>query len=160
MTATYEKIATTTLGSAASEIVFTSISGSYTDLVIVADCQTTAGNTFTMRFNSDSGTNYSQTVISGDGSSASSFKSTNISSLYLGDITNARMVYLINIMNYKNTAVNKTILVRQNYSAGSVTARSGLWRNTAAITSIRLAPFSAVDLLAGSVATLYGIKAE
>ena len=34
MTATYEKIATTTLGSAATSVTFSSISGSYTDLVL------------------------------------------------------------------------------------------------------------------------------
>ena len=33
--ATYEPIATTTLGSAASTITFSSISGSYTDLILV-----------------------------------------------------------------------------------------------------------------------------
>jgi hypothetical protein len=35
MTATYEKIATTTLGSAQADITFSSISGAYTDLVII-----------------------------------------------------------------------------------------------------------------------------
>lgn len=157
--ATYEPIATTTLSSDTSEIVFSSISGSYTDLVIIADCQTTSGNTFTLRCNSDTGNNYSQVYLLGDGTTASSARSTNISSMYLGDIANARMVYIINLFSYADTSTYKTFLVRQNYAGGSVSARVGMWRNSAAITSIRLAPFTAVNLLSGSTATLYGIKA-
>jgi hypothetical protein len=37
MTSTYEKIATNTLGSAASSVTFTSISGAYTDLVLISN---------------------------------------------------------------------------------------------------------------------------
>lgn len=159
MPATYDKIATTTLGSDTSEIAFSSIPSTYTDLVIVADCQTTSGNTFTIRFNGDSNTNYSQTYLLGDGSTASSSRSSSIASIYLGDITNTRMAWLIHINNYSNTTTYKTVLTRQNYTAGSVSARVGLWRDTSKITSIRLAPFTAVNLLSGSIATLYGIKA-
>jgi hypothetical protein len=39
MAITYEPIATTTLGSAAADVTFTSISGTYTDLVLVAVTQ-------------------------------------------------------------------------------------------------------------------------
>lgn len=159
MAQTYEPIATTTLGSDTSEILFSSIPATYTDLILIADCQTTSGNTLTLRFNSDSATNYSQTYVLGNGTAASSAASTSITSIYLGDIANTRMVYAINIMSYANTSVYKTVLARQNYTAGSVSARVGTWRSTAAINSVRLAPFTAVNLLTGSTATLYGIKA-
>jgi ethanolamine utilization microcompartment shell protein EutL len=73
MAKTYEPIATTTLGSAAASYTFSSISGSYTDLILVVDATTTAGNrALQLVLNSDTGTNYSATYITGDGSSTAS----------------------------------------------------------------------------------------
>jgi hypothetical protein len=43
MAITYEPIATTTLGSATSTVTFSSISGSYTDLVAVFEVTLTSG---------------------------------------------------------------------------------------------------------------------
>jgi hypothetical protein len=75
MAITYEPIATTTLGSAAADVTFTSISGTYTDLVLVAVTQIgSSGDYLGVQFNSDTGTNYSRTRLSGNGTSASSDK--------------------------------------------------------------------------------------
>jgi hypothetical protein len=68
-TPTYTPIATTTLGTAAASVTFSSISGSYTDLVlIIAGVQSVADVPY-IQFNSDTATNYSRTQLSGDGSS-------------------------------------------------------------------------------------------
>ncbi|NBQ97859.1 MAG: hypothetical protein EBU12_06490, partial [Microbacteriaceae bacterium] len=57
---TYSQIASTTLGSAASSVTFSSIAATYTDLVIVVQAAVTAGSiALRMQFNSDTGTNYS-----------------------------------------------------------------------------------------------------
>ncbi len=62
MPATYEPLATTTLGSAASSVTFSSISGSYTDLVVVFSGTAGGGNSnLILTFNSDTGSNYSWT---------------------------------------------------------------------------------------------------
>ena len=53
MTATYEKIATTTLGSSQASVTFSSISGSYTDLVLISDSTVASGSDgVRLRFNS------------------------------------------------------------------------------------------------------------
>jgi hypothetical protein len=74
MAPTYEPIATTTLGTAAASITFSSIPATYTDLRLVVVAKAVSASTLDVRFNNDSGTNYSKTEISGDGSSAVSFR--------------------------------------------------------------------------------------
>jgi len=69
MAMTYTPIATQTLGSSVSTVTFSSISGTYTDLVLIAQPIASAGVDLELRFNGDSGSNYSCTQLSGDGSS-------------------------------------------------------------------------------------------
>ena len=82
MTATYEKIATTTLGSNTTSITFSSITQTYTDLVIIIGNAKTTVNTDgpILGFNADTGagTNYSWTFMQGNGSTAYSSKASNL----------------------------------------------------------------------------------
>lgn len=161
MPSTYTPIATTTLGSATNNITFSSISGSYTDLILVANIgvSVATANTF-IRFNSDSGSNYSFTQLRGNGSSATSHRLSNQTRLntdYDGFSTSLNANIIIQIQNYSNTTTNKTALIRTNEPAYSTVATVGLWRNTSAITSI----FFSVDthnFIVGSTFTLYGVK--
>jgi hypothetical protein len=163
MTSTYEKIATTTLVSAASSVTFSSL-GSYTDIVIVSVPSITSGSAgVRIRFNSDTGSNYSQTDIYGNGTIADSTLDSNRTSGKLTNTispsTNFNFNLLVNVMNYSNATTYKTYLARGNIASGGTEAVVGLWRNTAAITDIQL--FSAASTFAiGSTFTLYGIKAE
>ena len=165
MTATYEKIATTTLGSAAASYTFTSISGSYTDLVLIANWGTSVnGDGTLMRFNSDTGTNYSDTELYGTGSSSASQRRSNgayidITRAIGGDGSTIYTNSIINIQNYSNTTTYKTALIRANLATGTyagVAALAGLWRSTSAITSVTILAASG-NLLSGSTFTLYGI---
>jgi hypothetical protein len=152
-------------GSSTNTINFNSISSAYTDLVLVTDLTTTgAGASYycLMRFNSDSGANYSLTNLSGDGSTAISNRNTNQTGVYTSyaQITNPdRVISNINIQNYSNSTTFKTTLVRSN-SVGqtSVSTMVCPWRNTNAITSITLTT-SANNFGAGSTFSLYGIAA-
>jgi len=73
---TYTPIATTTLGSAQSSVTFNSFSG-YTDLVCVySTYSTVAVADIVIQFNGDTGSNYSATLLFGDGSSAGSYQQT------------------------------------------------------------------------------------
>jgi hypothetical protein len=73
MTATYEKIATTTLGSNSATIEFTSISGTYTDIVLILSAKASGGNMDAwIQFNGDTGTNYSMTTLRANGSTVTS----------------------------------------------------------------------------------------
>lgn len=165
--ATYEPISTTTLGSAQSSLTLSSISGSYTDLVIVinAGCSSN-GDVMYMQFNGDTSTNYSNLMIFGGGSSVASYKTSNDTFISLsqgaGLGTGVTWNCISNLMNYTNTSKHKTVLTRDNIASGGLylgtEARVSLWRSTSAITSIRFY-CSAGNIVAGSTFTLYGIAA-
>ncbi len=163
MTATYDKIATTTLGSAASSYTFSTISGSYTDLILVFSTKLTSGSDgVNMQFNGDTGSNYSFTYLSGNGTSASSFRyanTANIKAAFNGVPTTADgHLSIVQVNNYSNSTTYKTALVRDNNANNGTGAIVGTWRNTAAVTSIVLTAVSST-FTAGSTFTLYGIKA-
>ena len=166
MAKTYEPIATTTAPGGTSTITFSSISGAYTDLVLVGGNigYVAASNTPFLRINGDTATNYSGTVISGNGTSAQSTRRTSSSAgiplggTYVGSSTTVATNFILQLMNYSNTTTYKTGLSRYFQSAGEVEATVGLWRNTAAITSIEYRTDGAGVISAGAVFTLYGIK--
>lgn len=159
---TFEPIATTTLGSAAATITFNSIGSGYTDLRLVITALQGSGNNIALRFNSDSGTNYSRTRLIGNGTSATSTRATDDTEIDLnreGLSSTNPSVYDINIFSYAGST-NKTLLVSANEDrngSGSVMRVVGLWRNTSAITSILITSLSADTMGAGTTATLYGI---
>ncbi len=164
MPATYEPIATTTLGSAASSITFSSIPGTYTDLrVVFVGTTTLAGETLYYRFNSDSGTNYSITQLYGTGSSAASRNLTSATQLsttfaYSLQDTNPQMI-TFDVFSYAGST-NKTTLgnhAGDNNGAGGVDLTVGLWRSTSAITSIYMFASGGTTFKSGTTATLYGI---
>jgi hypothetical protein len=162
--ATYEPIATTTLGSAAATISFTSITSAYTDLVIVVSNIKSSGSaaTFTMQFNSDTGSNYSITRLSGDGSSPVSSRTTSQTQIALTNGTNLSTtvpsMLIINVFSYAGST-NKTILsqyIGERSGAGQLNATVGLYRSTTAISSIQFATNSP-NIAADTTVTLYGI---
>jgi hypothetical protein len=165
MTSTYEKIASTTLGSTASTVTFSSIPATYTDLVLISNVKASGGNCYPyIRLNSDTGTNYSYTYMSGTGSSALSGRASNTAVNFMygysyATTANNNFNSLIQVMNYSNTTTNKTMLSRSNNAENSSDTGVGLWRNTAAVTTVTMVGNSN-DFAAGSTFTLYGIKAE
>ena len=157
---TYESIATQTLGSAAASVTFSSIPGTYTDLVIVFDGLASASQTFSIQFNGDTGSNYSNTVLGGDGSSAFSARNSNVTAAIMGiNYSTGRSNFILNIMNYSNSTTNKTALCRSNNANGETNARVGLWRNTATVTSLLIKMDSTATFSSGSTFSLYGITA-
>ena len=161
--ATYEPIATTTLGSAQSSITFSSIPSTYTDLVLICSVKGDASiGLVRVRLNGDTGSNYSFTRIYGTGSVAASDRYTNTTSMELSDPGtgfNSQFILGIgHIQNYSNTTTYKTMLGRGNELANVVQATVNLWRNTAAVNSVTVLTTSN-NFIAGSTATLYGITA-
>ena len=163
MAVTYEPIATTTLSTTASTVDFTSISGSYTDLILICSLKGTAATDLALRFNSDSGSNYSATQLWGNGSSTGSLRTTNQTYAavdYYGYIESTDFtVNIIHIMNYSNSTTYKTVLARANQAANGTNAGVALWRNTSAITTVRAMLTNAQSFASGSTFTLYGVKA-
>jgi len=159
MPSTYTPIATTTLGSNAASYTFSSIPSTYTDLVIIYDGVATSSQTFSIQFNGDTGSNYSDTNLGGDGGAASSNRDSNITSAKMGiNYSTGRSNFILNVMNYANSTTYKTALCRSNAAVGEVNARVGLWRSTAAITSVLLKMDSTSNFASGSTFTLYGVK--
>lgn len=160
MPSTYTPIATTTLGSGATSVTFSSISGAYTDLILICNGNTAANANNYLQFNSDTGSNYSATRLSGDGSAASSARNTSQTQMLLDGFGYWTSTYegnkIIHIMNYSNTTTNKTVLTRANTASKGTDAIVGLWRSTAAITSVKFNSDSTIQ--AGSTFTLYGVK--
>jgi hypothetical protein len=157
-TNTYVALATQTLGSNAASVTFSSISQAYTDLFIVYNTGVVSTTNDYVRLNGDTGSNYSWTRMVGTGSAASSSRGSNDSKMIVGDVTTTIVTtQIVNIQNYSNTTTFKTILNRSSAPNSAVTASVGLWRNTAAVTSVTLLP-DGTSWLAGSTFTIYGIS--
>jgi hypothetical protein len=158
MTATYEPIATTTLASGTATVTLSAIPATYTDLVLVIQGASTVDNEVKIRFNSDTGTNYSFTQMGADSSGTFSGRGTSVNRMFIGYASTGQNSHITQIMNYSNATTYKSTLTRSNKAASDVRAVVGLWRNTAAITSITIIQ-DAGSFSTGTTFTLYGIKA-
>ena len=161
MAATYTPIATTTLGSANNSVTFSSISGSYTDLVLIYSGTTTNNNqNLAIQFNSDTATNYSETELYGNGTTAGSGRRSSLSQIFLNEQggSSGQTTVVTNVMNYANTTTYKTALTRYGTAGGGPETNVGLWRSTSAITAIKIFLNGGTETFtAGSTFTLYGI---
>ena len=161
---TYTPIATNTLSSATNSVSFTSISGSYTDIIVVFNgAASTSGVTASVAFNSDSGTNYSVTYLYGNGSSAGSGRFSSATKMFLGFIqvgmgTAFDANFIAHVQNYSNSTTYKTVVARSNVASQETEAAVGLWRSTSAITSMTFTTNTG-NFASGSTFTLYGITA-
>jgi hypothetical protein len=155
-------------GSSTTSITFTSVPSTYTDLELVINARSVGSSDYAARisFNGDTSSGlYSWRLIRGDGSSASSLQYSNQNDIALTtnySIMQTPSTIRVNLQNYANSNVNKTIIGRFNQvntAGGTASAYVGLWRNTNAITSITVSIGG--DYFAdGSTFSLYGIKAQ
>ena len=165
--ATYEPIATTTIGTAVASYSFNSIPSTYTDVILVANMTDTNGGgdqRILVTVNNDAGSNYSATNMYTFGASGLSRRFTSRTQFDnetgASNSATSPAIDIYEFMNYANTTTYKTVLYRQNNLAGSTAGTSafvGLWRSTSAITSIKIECMATIAV--GSSFTLYGIKA-
>lgn len=168
----YESISKVIIGSGGSggSITFSSIPGTYKHLQIRALVRSTTGagpeNLAYVQFNSDTGTNYSHHFLLGTGAVAVATGQANINQIPLIDSSNSGTTAnvfagsIANILDYSNTTKYKTADSLAGLDAngsGAIFLCSGLWRNTAAITSITIIPEKTAFAEYSSFA-LYGIK--
>jgi hypothetical protein len=160
---TYVAIATNTLSATTNSITFSSISGSYTDLVLIIKPIQGTMNYPYLRFNGDSASNYSITTLGGNGTTAVSTRSTNITQGYINEAvattTTSSTQFIVNLNNYSNATTYKTYLVRGAEAGSGSDAVVGLWRSTAAITSVAINSGNGGTFAIGSNFSLYGIAA-
>jgi hypothetical protein len=160
MPATYDSIATTTLGSSATTYTFSSIPQTYTDLTLIFAGSAT--NNINLRFNGDTGSNYSTTRLTADGSGVGGVGSDRFSNatFIIGPYDPGTVqVSIWQIMGYSDSTKNKTAFAKGGGSTQGVAMDVGLWRNTNAITSVTVHIDGAYSMGAGSIISLYGIKA-
>ena len=174
MPITYDSIASQTLTSSTSSIIFSGIPSTYTDLVLVCSAQSTAAanadTRYILQFNSDTATNYSTTYLRGNTVAASSIRDTNRVQVDNATALSTSPEFtpiIFNINNYSNTTTYKTVLQRAgqiNNSSGSggagrsiVGANVSLWRSTSAINRIDITCIVNGQFATGSTFTLYGI---
>ena len=168
----YQSIATVTVGAGgSSSVTFSSIPSTYTHLQIRFLARTARANqedNIQLRFNSDSAGNYAAHVLYGDGATAGSFSDGTSITFNTRSVVAAASATsgvfgggLIDILDYTNTSKNTTVRSLNGYDnngAGQVRLSSGLWMNTAAITSITILSANAANLSEYSSLALYGIK--
>jgi hypothetical protein len=165
MPATYDRIEARTLGSASSSVTFTSIPATYTDIVAVVNMPASGAVTTAVRFNSDTATNYSTTLLVGSGGGAASYRESTKSYGVTGGLVSglgANSNFILQIQNYSNTTTFKTSISRSNSTTNNeVGANVILYRSTSAINSISFIDYAGGSNTypTGTTFTLYGIKA-
>ena len=181
VTNNYSSIQTVTVGSGGvSTVTFSSIPQTYTHLQIRAITRSTSsvggsgvsyGGSGFMTFNGDSGSNYNEHYLYGDGSSAGSGAIGTLSYMlisdlggpYSGQTANTYSGSIIDILDYTSTTKNKTIRVlngQDRNGAGRALFQSGVWFNSTiqAITSISIVESDSANFAQYSQFALYGIK--
>lgn len=170
MPGSYESLQTVTVGAGgAAYIEFTSIPSTYQHLQIRMLQRSDYAGTFVgtaVRFNSDTASNYSFHLLTGDGSSTTSAGYASTSNIDGPTFTGSSITSgvfgtaVCDILDYANT--NKYTTTRMLGGAdangsGAINFWSGLWRNTAAISTIRVYP-GAGNYIQNSQFALYGVN--
>jgi hypothetical protein len=123
-----------------------------------------SGNSYDtgLRFNSDSGSNYTNVfgLGTGSGSPGSGTQSLSFADCgFMNSFVSNPLVRIIQIMDYSATDKQKTLISRASNAASGeqVTMYANRWANTAAITTIQVFAASGNNYAAGSTFALYGI---
>lgn len=161
-TPTYDLIASTVLTTNSASVTITPIP-SYRDLVLVINAKILAGTGQNqIRINSDTGTNYSNVSVEGNGSSPRSDFSSPNSYIYInvnnGDMYTGFSTTLVHFID-ANQSKHKTVLSK----GGSLGTNSGIgftasrWNNTSAISTLLIE--GSATYATGSSFTLFGVVA-
>jgi hypothetical protein len=164
------QIATTTLGSTQSEVIFSSIPQDYTHLQIRTSARVNSGDSLQLlaQFNGDTATNYSYHYLYANESAAFSGNALTQSQMSVGSQpgsssgANIFGANVCDILDYTNTNKFKTSRAisgaERQATPSYAFMPSGHWRSTAAITSIRLISEGGASFVQHSRFDLYGIK--
>lgn len=168
MAVTYESIASVTLTSNTQTVSFTSIPSTYTDLVLIPSpyLGSGTGSDLLVRFNNDTGSNYSRVSMYGTGTNASVASSSSSSQLFARynysspiDSTASSALYQIHIQSYTSSLTKVSIANNQqtNSSYPRAEVLVNLWNNTSAITRIDIFMDNSAFFGSPSTFSLYGI---
>lgn len=162
---TYEVIATATVDGSTPTISVTVPSG-YKNLRLVANLRSgdsrSGYQSVSYRFNNDSSSSYSGTILYGNGSTAASYRQTAtvIEGLTVMNGTSGGSYFYTNILNIMSPTNGTTftpVLVEMGNAGLGSYKQAASWRKTDVVTSIQIIEASNINWVAGSNVTLYGI---
>jgi len=164
-------IASQVLSSKTTNVTFSSIPQTYTDLKLLLSAQNDDGGAYTdllfVQLNSDTTSNYSETRIYGFSTTAGSSRTSSSGFLApridsAGGTANVFSCTEFYIPNYTSTSTKQIwsfgVAEQNDTSNAYITADAELYRGTSAITSISLAVNGAYNFSINSSFYLYGIK--
>lgn len=165
----YDALSTVTLSTNTASVTFAGIPQGYKHLQIRCTTRESLGSSFGgmyIRLNSDTGSNYAWHRVWGDGASTFAGASTSTTAQLGGIIattTGTASVFSSAIIDVLDYTANKNKTMRSltglDYNgSGYVGLHSGLWMNTAPITSITINPDSGQNWQQYSQFTLYGVR--
>jgi len=164
MANTLVKIQTVTVGSGgAATISFTSIPQTYTDIKIVVSARTNHSDTQDVLFVKPNGSTSNLTYISVKGDGSATTANANNRLVTNGNTATANVfgsadIYIPNYASAQFKSILADGVQETDGTDGNRTLVGNLWSDTAAITSVVLAPVTGTLFLEYSSATLYGIK--
>jgi hypothetical protein len=167
----FESIATVTVGAGGqSSVTFSSIPSTYQHLQVRymprISTSDTAENCW-LQFNGDTGSNYTFHFLDGNGSSASAGGAGSQTRIFAGRAgaassgSNIFGANVLDVLDYANTNKYKTARILGGIDRngdGNIRLDSGVWMNTAAVTSLTISPTTANNFVQYSSFALYGIK--
>lgn len=165
----FESIASYTTTAGQTIVTFSSIPSTYQSLQLRFNAQSNRAATsdeIFMRINGSSSAEYVIHRVWGDGAGVYAYGATGftqfdpLAACSAANATDIFTVGIIDFHNYASTTQTKTIRNFTGYDrngAGDIRLMSGLWNNTAAITSISV-DINIANFSANSTFALYGIK--
>lgn len=168
----YESIASVDVGAGGSStITFSSIPSTYTHLQIRFISRNNRSgqviDALNIKANGDSGANYANHRLEGQGSTASGSGGSSLNAAIFGTMPASSAtasvfgVGVIDILDYANTSKYKTFRTLSGFDSngsGYVGLYSGLWQSTSAINSLTISSNDGSGVLEYSQFALYGIR--
>lgn len=162
-------ISTTFISSATPSVTFSSIVGTYKHLQVrfTARSASAGGDNVRMQMNGDTGNNYAVHYLIGDGSSVFSGNAVPWNTSVYSPTASAASAAniwssgIIDILDYSQTTKNKTVRTFAGKAISgdnNIHLQSGVWLNTAAITSLTVYMGTGSNIAANSRVSLYGVS--
>jgi hypothetical protein len=166
--ATYTLISSNVLASSAASVTFSAIPATYTDLVVRLSARgDNTGLLLEMTLNSATST-YSNTLLLGNGATASSTRNTGQAYLRAGYVNpsgstastfSSGEIYIPNYTSTTDKPMSSLGMTENNATTAYIANYANLWQTSSAITSISL-QVTGQNFVSGSSFYLYGISSN
>ena len=165
------KIAQIDVASTVATMTFSSIPATFTDLMLVCMLRndSPSGTPFgaaNLVINGDTGSNYAQRYLSGNGATTSSTSNSTLTAVYPVRVTDtaatastfaSSTIYIPNYAGSTAKSVSMDTVSENNAATAAQEIVAGSWTGTAVINSLSLQNISTYLFQVGSSATLYGV---